>query len=119
MMISAKKPTNMNEAYYKMTQEYFIRGSEERYKEMRRLQKRIVRKKTRKFHEKQMKQAEPLCMQKESRRFFLLANDIRKECRPHIKACRDSDELNINKTPAIMNRWKIFICFYWEVQKCN
>jgi hypothetical protein len=50
--------------------------------------------------------ASNLCRQKESIRFYLLVDDIRKEFRPHIKACRDSTALILNDTLGIMNKWK-------------
>jgi hypothetical protein len=53
-----------------------------------------------------MKQAENLCAQKESTRFYRLVNDISKEFRPHITACRDSNGLILNEIQAIMNRRK-------------
>jgi hypothetical protein len=71
-----------------------------------RIEKRIIRKRKRRFYEEQIKQAENLHTQKESRRFYWLVNDIRKEFRPHIKAHKDSNGLLLNETPAIMNRWK-------------
>jgi hypothetical protein len=52
-----------------------------------------------------MKQTENCCRQKESR-FYWLVKDIKKEFRPHIKACRDSNGLILNKSSAIINRWK-------------
>jgi hypothetical protein len=71
---------------------------------MRTIEKGIVRKKKRIFHEEQMKQAENKRTRKESRRFYWLVNDIRKEFRSHIEACRDSNGLNINETPMIIRR---------------
>jgi hypothetical protein len=71
-----------------------------------RTEKRTLRKKER-FHEEQIKQAGNLCMQKESRRFYQLDN-IRRDIRPHIKACGGSKGLILNETPAIMNRWKLY-----------
>jgi flagellar biosynthesis GTPase FlhF len=85
-----------------MTKKY-TRGAEEQYKEMRRIEKRMPRKK-RRFYEEQIKQAENLHTQKESRTSYRLANYIRKEFRPPINACRDSNGLTLNETVAIMNR---------------
>jgi hypothetical protein len=73
-----------------------------------RTEKRIIRKRRKGFYEVQIKQAEHLHIQKESRRFYWLVNDIRKEFRPHIKALTDSNGLILNETPAIMNRWKYY-----------
>jgi hypothetical protein len=89
-----------------MIQKYYTGGAEEQYEAMRRIEKRLLRNKNRRFYEEQIKQAGNLHMQKENRRFYQLVNDIRKEFRPHIEACGDSNGLILNETPAIMNRWK-------------
>jgi hypothetical protein len=90
-----------------MIQKYCTIRTEEQYKEVRRIETRTLRKKTRRFCEEQIKQAETLHTQEESRRYYQLVNDIRKECRPHIQAYRDSKGVTLNETPAvIMNRWK-------------
>jgi hypothetical protein len=70
-----------------------------------RKEKRILRKKMKRFHEEQIKHAENPLMQKESRRFYRPVHDIMKEFRPHNKACRDNNELILNETPMMMNRW--------------
>jgi hypothetical protein len=51
-----------------MIQKYYTRGTEEQYKEMRRIEKGIFRRKERGFYEEQIKQAETLHTQEESRR---------------------------------------------------
>jgi hypothetical protein len=69
-------------------------------KELRRIEKIILRKKKRRFYEEQTDQAENLHTQKESRRLYQLVNDIRKEFRPCIKARRDSNGLILNENPS-------------------
>jgi hypothetical protein len=52
-----------------MIPKYYTRGAEEQYKEMRRIEKKILRKKGR-FYKEQTKQAENCNTPKESRRFY-------------------------------------------------
>jgi hypothetical protein len=84
----------------------YIKGAEEQCKDMKRTEKRMFRMKKREFHEKQIKEAGNLHTQEEIRRCYQPVNNIRKEFRPHIKARRDSHELILKESPAIMNRWK-------------
>lgn len=42
---------NKNEAYRRMIQNYYTREAEEQYKEMRRIEKRILRKQMREIYE--------------------------------------------------------------------
>jgi hypothetical protein len=82
---------------------YLVIGAEEQYKERMRIEKRMLRKKKRRFHEEQVKQLETSIHR---RRFYRLVNDIGKDFRRYIKALRDSSGLTLNEIPAIMNRWK-------------
>jgi hypothetical protein len=79
---------------------------EEQYKEMRRIEKRLHRKKKREYYEEQMKQVENLHTQKESRRPYRLVSNIRKDFRPYTKACRDNNGQILNETSVVMKRWK-------------
>jgi hypothetical protein len=85
----AEATKNKNGAYFKMIQKHGTRGAEERYKEMRRIEKRIHREKKKEYCEEQMKQVEELHGQKESRRMYRLVHDIGKEFKPYTTVCRD------------------------------
>jgi alpha-galactosidase/6-phospho-beta-glucosidase family protein len=100
---------NRNEAYHRMIQKHYTRGAEQQYKEMRemrRIEKILHRKKKREYYDEQTKQVENLHTQKKSRRLYQLINNIRKDFRPYMKACRANNGQILNETSALMNRWK-------------
>jgi uncharacterized membrane protein YgaE (UPF0421/DUF939 family) len=89
-----------------MIQRLRTRGAEEGYKEMRRMEKRIHRKKKKEYYKEQMKQVEKLHEQKDSRRMYQLVNNIRKEFKPYVTVCRDSTGMILSELPEIIERWR-------------
>jgi hypothetical protein len=53
-----------NKAYRRMIQKYYTRGAEEQYNEMRRIEKRMLKRKKRSFYEEQIKQVEKISIYK-------------------------------------------------------
>jgi len=73
---------------------------------MRKIEKIIHRKKKAYFQE-QMKQLKKLHGQKKkSRRMYELVNDVRKEFKPCMIACRDITEMIMNEPSEIMELWR-------------
>ena len=85
-----------------MLQSHYTQGAEENYKEMRRGEKRIQKKKKREFHKDQEKEIENLHGQKESRRMYRLVNYTRKEYKLYTFACRDNNGLILIDSLQIM-----------------
>jgi alpha-galactosidase/6-phospho-beta-glucosidase family protein len=93
---------NKNEVYCKMIQSRKTRGAEERYKEMRKMEKRIRRKKKKEYYDEQMKQVQKLHGQKESRRMYRLVNDIKKEFKIYMTVCGDKTGVILSEPSEVM-----------------
>jgi hypothetical protein len=78
-------------------------GGEEQYREMRKIEK-IIHRKKKKYFEEKGKQIEKVHEVKESRTMYRLVNDIRKELKPHTTACRENIGVILNETFEIMER---------------
>jgi hypothetical protein len=89
-----------------MIQRHKTRGAGERYKEIRKIEKRIQWKKNKAYFEEQTKLAEKLQRQKRgSRRMYHLVNNVTKEFKPCMTPCRGSTGI-LNEPSKIMEWWR-------------
>ncbi|PSN37742.1 hypothetical protein C0J52_22729 [Blattella germanica] len=95
-----------NLAYKEMIQKHHTRNSEERYIEERREEKKIHRRKKKIYFEERLQRIEELNTQKESRNFYKLINNMRKDFKPRISAFRKKNGEITNDTNEILDTWK-------------
>jgi sorting nexin-29 len=103
MMMSARKPQTKNQAYRDMIQRHYTRNAEETYKELRKQEKHIHKKKIRIYYEEQLKETESLNSQNETRKFYQLVNNVRKEFKSRITCRKENEEMSDKK--EISDRW--------------
>jgi hypothetical protein len=89
-----------------MIKNHYTGNSEDiyEYKEKRRQEKNIHRQKKKTFLEEQLKDIENLNFQKKSSKFCKLVNNIRKDFKPRITACRKSNGEITNDKGEILER---------------
>ncbi|PSN42661.1 hypothetical protein C0J52_13043 [Blattella germanica] len=95
-----------NLAYKEIIQKHHTRNSEERYREERREEKKIHRRKKKIYFEEQLQRIEELNAQKESRKFYKLINNMRKDFKPRISTSRKKNGEITNDTNEILDTWK-------------
>ncbi|GFQ94107.1 putative endonuclease-reverse transcriptase [Trichonephila clavata] len=88
-----------------MHQKRFTRSSEEDYKTARRNEKRIHKAKKRLFYEELLKDAEHLKSSNESRAFYKIINNSRKDFKSRVTICRNSDGEILSNPTEISQRW--------------
>jgi sorting nexin-29 len=94
-----------NAAYLKMQQRHHTRQAVHEYRELRKKEKKLHRKKKRVYLENQIKEAELLNSQNESRVFYRKINGQRKEYKPRITMCHDKEGNILNDKQQILKRW--------------
>ena len=97
--------TKKNKAYNLMIQKHYTRSFEE-YKDLRKQEKRLPKKKKRLFLVEQYREIETLKSQKESRKYYQLINEIRKEFNPNLLVCKNKDGELLNDKNQILERWR-------------
>jgi hypothetical protein len=80
-----------NLAYEEMIQRHYNRKAVENYKQLIREEKKVQKKKKRIYQEEISKETEELSAHNEMRRFYRRVNDMRKEFKPRILACHQTD----------------------------
>ena len=95
-----------NQAYKIMVQKHYTRHAEEKYKELRREEKRTHRRKKQTYLDGLYTEIENLKTQKESRKFYQLVNNIRGEFNPRTIACKNENGEMIRDTEDVLIRWR-------------
>ena len=93
-----------NEVYKEMIQKHYTRTVVEKYKQARRKEKSIHKKKKRKYNEKMFEEIEELHNQRETQKFYRKVNGERKPFRTRMIACRQKDGSLITNVEDSMNR---------------
>lgn len=95
-----------NQAYKAMIARHYTRNSVEKYRDLRREEKRMHRKKKRAFMEEKYKEIENRRTQREARKFYQLVNDVRRDFQSRAVTIRKKNgELTCNSVEA-MDRWR-------------
>ena len=94
-----------NEAYLKMLQRGSTRSSTEQYRDKRREEKRIHRRKKRKFQNDRLLEIETYREHKNIQTFYKVVNNERKSFKPRSNLCRDSEGNILTNKDGILNRW--------------
>ena len=95
-----------NEAYKTMIQKHYTRAAEERYKELRREEKRTHKKKKREYMEDLYRDIEHLKTQKEARKFYQLVNNVRADFNPRTTTCRKKNGDLTRDPDEVLVRWR-------------
>lgn len=95
-----------NNAYRMMIQRRHSRRSVAEYREKRRQEKLLHRRKKRKWEADQLVGIENLRRNNEVRRFYREVNASRKPFKPFLNACRDTDGNLLNVKQNILERWR-------------
>jgi chemotaxis regulatin CheY-phosphate phosphatase CheZ len=88
-----------------MIQRHYTRNKEDICKEMGKQEKQIHNKKKRIYYEEQIKEIESLNSQIESRKFYQLVNNVRKEFKSRIITCREESGKITSDMTEILYRW--------------
>jgi hypothetical protein len=94
-----------NEAYKRMLQRSGTRGSTEEYRNKRREEKKVHRKKKCTYENQRINDIEGFRNKNETRRFYKLLNSERKTYKPRITMCRDVDGTILTGKTQILDRW--------------
>ena len=94
-----------NKAYLKMIQKGGIRSYTELYRNKRREEKHIHRKKKRKFENDRLLEIETHKEHKEIQKFYKFVNNERKSFKPRTNLCRDLEDNILTSKDDILNRW--------------
>ena len=97
---------NKNKAYTQMVHKHYTRRAVDIYRELRREEKSILKKKKRIFYEQQLNEMEKYNSQKESRKFYQLVNGLRQDFKPRIRSCRNKEGEILTGKRAVLDRWK-------------
>ena len=95
-----------NKAYLNMIQKGNTRGNAEMYKNKRKEEKKIHKKKKREYENKRLAELEEFRNTNEVRRFYRNVNSDRKCFKPHTNMCKDSSGKILTDKGEILKRWK-------------
>lgn len=101
-----KTTREKNQAYLTMQQGRRIRAMAERYRELRRIEKRIHKERKREHKNKKFEELESLQNQHKARKFYQNINNGIKEFKPRINMVRDRDGIIISDKCKIIDRWR-------------
>lgn len=94
-----------NELYQNTLQQGCTRQSMDTYRETRKREKKLHRKKKREYLQKEIKEAEALRLKNESRLFYKKVNNMRAEFKPKVNICKDENGVILSEKPDILRRW--------------
>lgn len=94
-----------NKAYLNLQQGKITRTKTEKYKDLRRAEKRLHKKKKKSFLKKQFEELEQLRFGNDTKKFYSQVNADRKGFIPQTNLCRGVNGQLITDTPGILNRW--------------
>ncbi|XP_071033141.1 uncharacterized protein [Parasteatoda tepidariorum] len=94
-----------NKAYKNMLNRKFTRGSIDEYRSARREEKKVHKGKKKAYRENQFKEVESLRTNHESRAFYRVINEGRRDFKPRISLCKDENGTIVNERNKIMDRW--------------
>lgn len=86
-------------------QQHRTRAATDRYKELRREEKRTHKRKKRAFENNILEELEAQRNQNQTRKFYKNINNMRKEFKPRITMCKDKNGQILNSKEQILNRW--------------
>ncbi|XP_071652374.1 uncharacterized protein [Temnothorax longispinosus] len=98
--------TNIKNDAYKKLQHRRTRANVERYRDLRRDEKRIHRMKKRIFENQRMEELEQLRDQNETRKFYHSVNAQRKTFQPRVTMCKDENGNILSEKSAVLKRWR-------------
>ena len=94
-----------NEAYAQMINKHYTRNAVENYRDIRRQEKRLFKAKKRAFIEEIHQNIEENNTKNESRKFYRTVNNLRRDFKPTMMACRDINGEILNNRESIKRRW--------------
>lgn len=86
-----KITTEKNEAYLKMQQKHGVRNAVLVYKEKRRAEKKLHRKKKREWEKRKLEELVNLHSTQETRKFYKEVNESRRGFKPRVTMCKAKD----------------------------
>ncbi|PNF36727.1 hypothetical protein B7P43_G12357 [Cryptotermes secundus] len=93
------------QAYKRMQQRNHTRGAVEKYREARRKEKRLHKKKKREYDKQELIELEHLRSSNEIRAFYQKLNKSRKDFQPRTTLCRDKEGTILSSDEEILERW--------------
>jgi hypothetical protein len=94
-----------NEAYRNMLTQNCTRALKEEYKNLRQEEKRIHGRKKKEFENQLLREAEKSQNKNNSRKFYQIINNIRKEFKARISICKDKEGEITGEKKKILQRW--------------
>jgi sorting nexin-29 len=96
---------NKNKAYKNMLNRRFTRKSIDEYRNARREEKKVHKRKKKAYRENQLDEVESLRTSNESRAFYRVINEGRKDFKPRTSLCKDKNGTIVNERNKILDRW--------------
>jgi hypothetical protein len=95
-----------NKAYVNMQQRSYTRASADKYREGRRKEKQLHKRKKKQYENNQIEKLEELVQQHQTRQFYRDINKLRKDLKPRLTICKSKNGDVITEKDDIINRWK-------------
>ncbi|KAJ4442747.1 hypothetical protein ANN_04338 [Periplaneta americana] len=105
-----------NKAYKKMLQKNHTRRAVEEYREARREEKKVHKKKKREFAQARLVELEQLRDMNETRAFFKKLNNMRKDFQPRTTMCKDKQDVILGDDKLILERWAQHFDELWNIE---
>ena len=95
-----------NKAYVNKQQRSYNRTSTNKYREARRKEKQVHKRKKKQYENEQVERLEELGQQHQTRKFYRDINNLRKDFKPRLTVCKSKNGDIITEKGDILNRWK-------------
>ena len=89
-----------------MQQGSYTRASTDKYREARRKEKQVHKRKKKQYENEQVERLEELKQQRQIRKFYRDINNLRKDFKPRLSGCKSKNEVIVTEKGDILNRWK-------------
>jgi len=89
-----------------MQQGSYTRASTDKYREARRKEKQVHKRKKKQYGNEQVERLEELEQQHQTRKFYRDINNLRKDFKPSLTVCKSKNGNIIAEKGDILNRWK-------------
>ena len=94
-----------NAAYVTMQQRSYTRASVDKYREARRKEKQVHKRKKKQYENNQIEKLEELGQHHQIRQFYRDINTLRKDFKPRLTICKSKNGDIITEKDGILNRW--------------
>ncbi|GFX11460.1 uncharacterized protein TNCV_1821431 [Trichonephila clavipes] len=101
-----RKATEMNKAYLQLLRKHCTRTHEEKYRKLRKAEKKTTQKKKEIFFENSLKNLENYNSQNECRKFYKSINRMRSEFKPRTITCRNKRGELVSEPHEVTKVWK-------------